>query len=215
MFRDWSCYCNLTCLLEVIFILWCKLAFVAALQKNSSGFTTTCNFSDGSVYTCEHGGLCGPNKTCHCQSGYYGHSCEDQVVTTVIVVLICVMPPICWTVLCIYGCKNYDSSQRQRQMDSGSRSFHTDDESVPAGINDQPPCYNDVTNPFHHSIRSHHIDHCGNTDHPPAYDEVMKAFRSIKNSRKSSKVNTSTISLGSKNSAFSFELDDIEMAQEV
>ncbi|XP_071960603.1 uncharacterized protein [Antedon mediterranea] len=218
-FKRTVCLGDVCCLLRGVTILCFKLIIVEALQQNSSGFTTMCNFSDGSVYSCEHGGLCGPNKTCHCQAGYYGHSCEDQVVTTVIVVLICVMPPICWTVLCIYGCKNYDSSQRQRNMDSVSRSFHTDDESVPAGLTDLPPRYHDVTNPLH-SLRSLQLEHCGNTDHPPAYEEVMKVFRNIKiqensSNNERSKVNTSRISLGSKNSAFSFELEDIDMAEEV
>ncbi|XP_071491303.1 uncharacterized protein [Diadema antillarum] len=71
--------------------------------------------------TCVNHQVC-QNQTCVCSSSYYGASCEFSVVNALVIVLICILPPASWLIVCCYGVHSKQASKRVQHVNSADHS---------------------------------------------------------------------------------------------
>ncbi|XP_022081546.1 uncharacterized protein LOC110974306 [Acanthaster planci] len=139
---------------------------------------------------CKNGGECNEDGTCECPHGYSGPVCEHTVVSKAILVLVCIMPAITWTIVCCYGCRSYRAKikrQRRRASARANRQRATSDEDDIVPVDDDPPGYDQA-------VHENPVAICGLDENPdwtfqtgvnylelpPHYEDLINAIKSGK-----------------------------------
>ncbi|XP_038068860.1 uncharacterized protein LOC119738184 isoform X2 [Patiria miniata] len=153
--------------------------FLLLLYPQSSA-TEVCGNS--TLTDCKNDGVCLGDGTCECPGGYAGPKCETAVVSVAILVLVCIMPMITWTIICGYGWRSYRARVRRRRR-RRARAGSAPDAEANAPVDDDPPGYyqavyeNPVVtglgeNPDWTTPPSNYLEL------PPHYEDLINAIKS-------------------------------------
>ncbi|XP_003724031.1 uncharacterized protein LOC100887996 [Strongylocentrotus purpuratus] len=140
----------------------------------------------GNTTTCINNEVC-RDVGCVCPSSHYGSKCEFKITNALIIVLLCILPPVSWLAVCWYGAHSKGASglwpgSRERSSDEFER------EAEEEVIEDHPPPTYDQSKNYDTAGTCEGVNvtiqggpGSDDVEPPPSYQEWTRKAASLRN----------------------------------